>query len=102
VEYRVDSEPTNGSVAVRTFVRLTPRELTSVFVAGDVLLHLPTDGLAEAAAERPIPRTSMFLSELAELREGYLRVFADQASADAYAAEVREQLEGVAAEMRAT
>jgi len=101
VEFRVDSEPVDGRVAVRILVRLTPRELNNVFVAGDVLLHLPADGLAESGGERPIPRTSMFLSEMAELREGYLRVFADQASADVYAAEVRDQLEGVAAEMGA-
>jgi hypothetical protein len=101
VEFHVDNERADDSVAVRVLVRLTPRELTSVFVAGDVLLHLPTDGLAESAAGRPMPRSSMFLSEMAERREGYLRVFADQASADAYAAEVRGQLEGIEAEMQA-
>jgi len=100
VEVQVDSEPVDGSVAVRVVVHLTPRELTRVFVAGDVLLHLPADGLVDDVGECPMPRTSMFLSEMAELRDGYLRVFADRASADAYAADVRAQLEQAASRMR--
>jgi len=102
VEYGVDSEPAHGNVAVRVVVRLTPRELTKLFVAGDLLVHLPADGLLESAPEGPMPRTSMFLSELAERRDGYLRSFRDRAAAEAYTAVLREQLDALAARMRTT
>ncbi len=96
MELRVDTEPVDGSVAVRVRVRLTQREIGRVFTSGDLLLHLPSEGLVSEEADRPVPRTSMYLSELAELREGYRRVFCDQSAADAFAAELREQLQHAA------
>ena len=59
--------------------------------SGDTLIQLPLDGaLPEEGA--PIPRTSIFLSELAGFRDGFRRVFADAAAAEAYASSVRSQL----------
>lgn len=85
------NEKTAEGVAVRVVVRLSPRETNRLFLSGDTLIQLPLDGaLPEAGA--PIPRTSIFLSELAGFRDGFRRVFADDASAQAYAAMVRSQL----------
>ncbi len=48
---------------------------------------------------RPFPRSTIFLSELAGLARGFTRVFADQASADAFAEAVGADL-GTALERR--
>ena len=72
-------------------MRLSGRETSRLFLNGDTLIQLPVDGaLPEERA--PIPRTSIFLSELAGFRDGFRRVFADAAAAEAYAASVRSQL----------
>ncbi len=39
-----------------------------------------------------MPRASIFLSELAGLRDGYVRAFADAGSAQAYRSSLRSQL----------
>jgi hypothetical protein len=91
MEVEILNEETGGGVAVRVSVRLSGRETSRLFLSGDTLIQLPTDGaLPEEGA--PIPRTSIFLSELAGLRDGFRRVFANAAAAQAYAASVRSQL----------
>lgn len=78
-------------IAVRVRVRLSGRETNRLFLDGDTLIRLPLDGsLPEEGA--PIPRTSIFLSELAGQRDGFCRTFADEAAAHAYAESVRSQL----------
>ena len=66
------SEESAAGVAVTVRVRLSGRETNRLFLDGDTLIQLPLDGaLPEEGA--PIPRTSIFLSELAGLRDGFRR-----------------------------
>ena len=101
VEVQVATKPADGTVAVRVALRLTSRELGRVFVRGDVLIQLPTAGTVPDDGAAPVPRSGLFLSELAELPNGFTRVFVDQASADAFAASVRGQLDDAAAKLGA-
>jgi hypothetical protein len=101
VEVQVATKHADGTVAVRVALRLTSRELGRVFVRGDVLIQLPTEGIVPDEAAGPVPRSGLFLSELAELPDGFTRVFVDQASADAFAASVRGQLDDAAAKLGA-
>jgi hypothetical protein len=101
VEVQVATKPADGTVAVRVALRLTSRELGRVFVRGDVLIQLPTEGTVPDDGAAPVPRSGLFLSELAELPNGFTRVFVDQASADAFAASVRGQLDDAAAKLGA-
>lgn len=87
------SEQVPGGTAVRVSTRLSARETNRLFLSGDVLIQLPLDGAVPEQEGAPIPRTSIFLSELAGSRDGLTRVFVDDASAQAYAAAVRSQLE---------
>ena len=96
MEVQVATESADGNVAVRVVLRLTSRELSRVFVSGDVLIHLPTEGIVPDDAASPMPRSGLFLSELAELVEGFTRVFVDRPAADAFAAAVRGQLDDAA------
>lgn len=89
IEIAIEDVP--GGVAVRTRVQLDARETSRLFLSGDTLIQLPLEGaLPDEAA--PIPRMSIFLSELAGLRDGYVRAFGDTTSAQAYAASLRGQL----------
>lgn len=91
MEVEIHSEDVPDGVAVRAAVRLSPRETNKLFLSGDTLIQLPLDGaLPDEGA--PIPRMSIFLSELAGLRDGYARTFSDAASARAYAESLRSQL----------
>ena len=78
---------------MRVQVRLSARETNQLFLSGDTLVQLPLDGTLPEPDGAPIPRTSIFLSELAGSRDGLARVFADGAAAEAFAAAVRIQLE---------
>jgi len=91
VEIEILNEDAPRGVAVRARVRLSARETSRLFLSGDTLIQLPLDG-ALPDETVPIPRTNIFLSELAGLRDGYVRAFADAASAQAYAASLRSQL----------
>jgi hypothetical protein len=93
VEIEIANDQLPAGVAVRVQVRLSGREVSRLFATGDTLIQLPLDGALPEADGAPIPRTSMFLSELAGSREGLTRVFADAAGAQAYSAVVRAQLE---------
>jgi hypothetical protein len=93
VDIAVVSEPVSTGVAVRVEVRLSGRETSRLFVNGDTLIQLPLDGARADEEGAPMPRPSIFLSELAGMRGGLERVFSDQAAADAFAAAVRAQLE---------
>ena len=95
VEAQIASEPSHGTVAVRVRLRLTQRELSRLFVDGDVLIQLPTGGSQPDEAAAPIQRSSIFVSELARERDGYVRRFSDRAAAQAFAASVGEQLDAV-------
>jgi hypothetical protein len=99
VEVQVTTNHVNGVVEARVRLRLRPRELNRLFVDGDVLIQLPTDGIATDESAAPILRTSVFLSELAEMRDGFARRFTAQAAADTFAASVRDQLQQAAARL---
>ena len=101
VEVQFATESTDGTIAVHVSLRLTPRERSRVFISGDVLIHLPTEGVVLDDAAPPMPRTGLFLSELAELPGGFTRVFSDRASADAFAVSVRGQLDDAASKLAA-
>jgi hypothetical protein len=93
VEVHVTSDEADGTVAVRVQVRLDVGDQRRVFTSGDHLVQLPCAGLVPAADGAPMERSSIFLTELAGSPSGLTRVFADRASADAFAADVAGQLE---------
>ena len=93
MEISIASEQVQAGVAVTVCVRLSGRETNRLFLAGDRLIQLPLDGALPDADAGPLPRMSIFLSELAGTRDGLTRVFADQAAAQAFAAAVRSQLD---------
>jgi hypothetical protein len=91
MEIEILSEESDAGVAVTVRVRLSGRETNRLFLDGDTLIQLPLDGaLPEEGA--PIPRTSIFLSELAGLRDGFRRAFAGADAAQAFGDTVRSQL----------
>ncbi len=79
-------------IRVTVQVRLSGREANRLFLDGDTLIQLPLDG-ALPDEGTPIPRMSIFLSEIAGSRGGLTRVFVDDSAAQAYAASLRTQLE---------
>jgi hypothetical protein len=93
VEIDATTEQVAEGFAVTVHVRLTPRETNRLFLSGDTLILLPTEGIVAAAAASPITRTSIFLSEIAGAKDGLQRSFADQPTAEHFAADVRTQLE---------
>lgn len=93
MEISLASEDVAAGVAVRVSVRLSSRELNRLFLSGDTLVQLPLDGAVLEADTAPIPRGSIFLSELAGSTDGFTRVFADASAAAAFEAAVRRQLE---------
>ena len=91
MDIEILDEESAAGVAVTVRVRLSGRETNRLFLDGDTLIQLPLDGaLPEEGA--PIPRTSIFLSELAGLRDGFRRAFAGAGAAQAFADTVRSQL----------
>ncbi len=93
MEIDIAKELVPEGVAVRVRVRLSGRETSRLFLSGDTLIQLPLDGALNASEGSPIPRTSIFVSELVGLADGLSRVFADGAAADAFADAVRSQLD---------
>ena len=93
METDIANEQISEGVAVRVHVRLSGRETSRLFLSGDTLIQLPLDGALTAHEGSPIPRTSIFLSELVGLADGLSRVFADGSAADAFADVVRSQLD---------
>jgi hypothetical protein len=93
VEIDIASQQVPEGVAVQVKVRLSGRETSRLFVSGDALIQLPLDGALPDPDASPVPRTSIFLSELAGRREGLSRTFHDDADATAYAGTIRTQLE---------
>jgi hypothetical protein len=93
VEIALTTQHVAAGFAVRASVRLSGREMNRLFLAGDTLIQLPLDGALPDPEGAPIPRTSIFLSELAGSADGLTRVFTDAVSAAAFEAEVRRQLE---------
>ena len=93
MEIDISSQQVPEGVAVQIEVRLSGRETSRLFVNGDALIQLPLDGALPDADGSPIPRMSIFLSELAGRREGLTRTFSDAAAAQAFAAAVRTQLD---------
>ena len=93
MEIDITSQQVPQGVAVLVKVRLSGRETSRLFLSGDVLIQLPLDGALPDTDGSPVPRTSIFLSELAGKRDGLSRIFDGGADADAYAAAVRAQLE---------
>ena len=81
-------------VLVRVTVRLSGRESSKLFMKGDLLIQLPLEGAQPDSGGAPIPRTSIYLSELAASRDGIVRVFDTGMAADSYASSVRQQLMG--------
>lgn len=98
MEVQIDNKMVENAAEVRISVRLTPRELSQVFLSGDTLIRLPVEqAICEDTA--PVLRDTVFLSELAECRHGYRRRFAQAAAATAFAASVREQLNAAATQL---
>ena len=93
MEIDITSRQVPDGVAVQVKVRLSGRETSRLFVSGDTLVQLLLDGALPDADGSPVPRTSVFLSELAGKRDGLSRTFGDPASAQAFAVAVRAQLE---------
>ena len=93
MEIDIASQQVQQGVAVQVKVRLSGREAGRLFVSGDVLIQLPLEGALPDADGSPVPRTSIFLSELAGRRDGISRTFSAGADADAFAAAVRSQLD---------
>jgi hypothetical protein len=93
VEIDIAKEPLPHGVTVRVQVRLSGREAGSLFLNGDSLIHLPLEGALPDVETTPIPRMSIYLSELAASRDGIARAFTDDEAAERYAATVRRQLE---------
>ncbi len=93
MEIDITSQKVPEGVAVQVKVRLSGRETNRLFVSGDTLIQLPLDGSLPDADGTPVPRMSVFLSELAGKRDGLYRTFEDTAAAAAFADTVRSQLE---------
>ena len=93
MEIDIANERVPLGVAVRVRVRLSGRETSRLFVSGDTLIQLPLDGAVPDTAGAPLPRPSIFLSELAGSADGLVRVFVDEPSAAAFAAALRTSLE---------
>jgi hypothetical protein len=93
VEIDITSRQVPEGVTVQVKVRLSGRETNRLFVSGDTLVQLPLDGALPDADGSPVPRMSVFLSEVAGKRDGLTRTFSDAAYAQAFAAAVRAQLE---------
>lgn len=95
MEIDIANELVPDGVAVCVKVRLSGREASRLFVSGDTLVDLPLHGSVPGAGDdglSPFPRSTIFLSELAGLASGFTRVFADQASAAAFAEAVGADL----------
>lgn len=91
MDVEIVNEETAEGVVVSVRVRLSGRETNQLFLDGDTLVQLPLEGsLPEEGA--PIPRASIFLSELAGLRDGFSRVFTGADAAEAFAESLRSQL----------
>jgi hypothetical protein len=93
VEIDITSQQVPEGMAVQVKVRLSGREASKLFVSGDTLIQLPLDGALPDTDGTPVPRMSIFLSELAGRRDGLSRTFTDAAAAQAFAGSVRTQLE---------
>jgi hypothetical protein len=93
VEIEVAQELVSEGVTVRVLVRLSGRDTNRLFLSGDVLIPLPLDGIVAQPESAPIPRTSIFLSELAGSHEGFTRTFTDETHADSFVRAVRSQIE---------
>ena len=93
MEIDITSQQVPGGVAVQVKVRLSGRETSRLFMSGDTLVQLPLDGALPEPDGSPVPRMSIFLSELAGRRDGYIRTFSDPQRAQAFASVVRAQLE---------
>ena len=95
MELDIASEQVSAGIAVHVRVRLSPRELNRLFLSGDTLIQLPLDGMVDevnGAEMAPIPRSSIFLSEIAGSPDGFSRTFAGAAHASAFATAVRGQI----------
>lgn len=93
MEIDIAHQQAPGGVAVTVRVRLTGREASRLFLSGDTLIQLPLEDALPGSDSSPMPRASIFLSEIAGLRDGLTRVFTGSQAADTYAAIVRTQLE---------
>jgi len=93
VEIAIVKEQVPAGVAVHVHVKLSSREMNRLFLAGDTLIQLPLDGVAEESSASPLPRMNIFLSELAGAADGFTRTFTSEAHADEYARVVRAQIE---------
>jgi hypothetical protein len=93
VEIDISSLQVPEGVAVQVKVRLSGRETSRLFVSGDTLLQLPLEGALPDPDGSPVPRSSIYLSELAGRRDGLTRTFTRGGDAQAFSAAVRAQLD---------
>lgn len=92
MEIEIASEQLAQGFTVHVAVRLSSREANRLFVNGDVLVQLPTEGLLPTLDEAPLPRPSIFLSELAGSTHGFSRTFTSADAADRFVGAVGDQL----------
>ncbi|MGO8685276.1 MAG: hypothetical protein ACLQUT_11965 [Thermoleophilia bacterium] len=92
MEIDIASEQLAQGFTVHVAVRLSSRETNRLFVNGDVLVQLPSEGLVSALDEGPLSRPSIFLSELAGSMHGFTRTFTSADAADRFAGAVGDQL----------
>lgn len=93
VEIDIAREHLPHGVTVRVQVRLSGREANRLFLSGDSLIQLPLEGVLPGVEKAPIPRMTIFLSELAGTRDGLTFTFADDAAAESFGASIRTQIE---------
>ena len=70
MEIDIGSEQVSQGIAVHLRVRLSARELNRLFMSGDTLIQLPLEGALDDVGGAPMPRMSMFLSEIAGAPDG--------------------------------
>lgn len=93
MEIDITSQQVPEGTAVQIRVRLSGRETSRLFLSGDTLIQLPLDGALPEGDASPVPRSGVFLSELASRRDGFSRIFTDAHAAEAFATAVRSQIE---------
>ncbi|MCZ7664145.1 MAG: hypothetical protein M5U22_14985 [Thermoleophilia bacterium] len=70
----LENTPTQEGWSVRLRVALTRQETSDLFLAGDVLIGWPTEGMLHDGAA-PLGRSSMFLSEIVSRPEGLVLTY---------------------------
>lgn len=87
----IEPETASGAWEMILLVRLTRAETSSLFIAGDILVSWPVDGLLPSGDPGP-ERSGMFVSEMAARPEGLRIRYAERGQAERAATSVRGRL----------